>query len=89
MHLLNQSLLSIILREGENSFIDSHGVAEKFEVHFSYIVSEMGFRDEHVMSEQAISTHSNHPIIIRMWYACGYDIHDLNFQTVNHDSTAQ
>ena len=54
-----------ILREGENTVVDSDEVAEICNVYLSSIASEMGFKDEHATPEAAISAYYNHPRIVK------------------------
>ena len=58
-------------------------------VYFSNIVSEIGFKDEYATPEETISTHYNHPSVVKIRDACGDDIYSLNFQAVNRDCIAR
>ena len=74
-----------ILREGEDTIVDSNEVAEIFNVYFSSIASEIGFQDQHSTTEEAILAHDDHPSVIKIRDAYGENAHSFNFEMVSHD----
>ena len=74
-----------ILREGEDTIVDSNAVAEIFNVYFSSITSEIGFQDQHSTTEEAILAHDDHPGVIKIRDAYGENAHSFNFEMVSHD----
>ena len=78
-----------ILREGENTVVDSDEVAEIFNAYFSSIASEIGFNDEHATPDEAISAYYNHSSIVKIRNAYGDNMQSFNFQTVNHNCVAR
>ena len=78
-----------ILREGDNTLVDSDEVAEIFNAYFSSIASEIGFNDEHATPDETISAYYNHPSIVKIRDAYGDNMQPFNFQTVNHDCVAR
>ena len=78
-----------ILREGDNTVVDSDEVAEIFNAYFSSIASEIGFNDEHATPDEAISAYYNHPSIVKIRDAYGDNMQSFNFQTVNHNCVAR
>ena len=78
-----------ILREGDNTVVDSDEVAEIFNAYFSSISSEIGFNDEHATPDEAISAYHNHSSIVKIRDAYGDNMQSFNFQTVNHNCVAR
>ena len=74
-----------ILREGEDTIVDSNEVAEIFNIYFSSIASEIGFQDQHSTTEEAILAHDDHPSVIKIRDAYGENAHSFNFEMVSHD----
>ena len=74
-----------ILREGEDTIVDSNEVAEIFHVYCSSIASEIGFQDQHSTTEEAILAHDDHPSVIKIRDAYGENAHSFNFEMVSHD----
>ena len=74
-----------ILREGEDTIVDSNEVAEIFNVYFSSIASERGFQDQHSTTEEVILAHDDHPSVIKIRDAYGENAHSFNFDMVSHD----
>ena len=60
-----------ILREGDNTVVNSDEVAEIFNAYFSSIASEIGFNDEHATPDEAISAYHNHSSIVKIRDAYG------------------
>ena len=78
-----------ILREGDNTVVDSDEVAEIFNAYFSSIASEIGFNDEHVTPDEAISAYHNHSSIVKIRDVYGDNMQSFNFQTVKHNCVAR
>ena len=74
-----------ILREGEDTIVDSNEVAEIFNVYFSSIASKIGFQDQHSTTEEAILAHDDHPSVIKIRDAYGENAHSFDFEMVSHD----
>ena len=73
----------IILRENDNTIVDSGEIAEVFNEYFSS-VAEIGFPDSHSCASEAISAHQNHPSVIKIRDSYD-DIHgSFDFRPVNH-----
>ena len=68
-----------IVREGDNTVVDSDEVAEIFNEYFSSIASEICFNDEHATPDEAISAYYNHPSIVKIRDAYGENMQSFNF----------
>ena len=51
----------IILRENDNSIVDSRWIAAFFNEHFSCLASNIGFPDNHTSTNEAIDVYQNNP----------------------------
>ena len=74
-----------ILREDEDTIVDSDEVAEIFNVYFSSKASEICFKDQHSTTEGAILAHDDHPSVIKIRDCYGENAHSFNFEMVSHD----
>ena len=74
----------IILRENDNTIVDSGEIAEVFNEYFSSVASEICFPDSHSCASEAISAHQNHLSVIKIRDSYD-DIHgSFDFRPVNH-----
>ena len=78
-----------ILGEGENTVVAKDAMPEVFNVYFSNIASEVGFKDEYATPEETISAHCNHPRIVKIRNAYGVNMRSFHFQAVNCDCIAR
>ena len=74
----------IILRENDNTIVDSGEITEVFNEYFSSVASQISFPDSHSCVSEAISAHQNHPSVIKIRDSYD-DIHgSFDFRPVNH-----
>ena len=55
---------NIILRENDNTIVDSSEISEVFNDYFSSIASIIGFPDDYLSASEAIAVYQNHPSVI-------------------------